>query len=188
MQLDNPAFYSDSDISNHFPNNKRGVYLPPSSLTTASTKQLYNNNKSHHLHHHHYYEPIIPSLTLDSRKQHQHQHQRLRNEIIVSASTLPSFPPQKRQSLGLFWEMGMQDVDSRIEKKSKNRTTISCLSLFIICLAVIVIGVSALTFNIGESNSNSSFSNVAFYFFQKFPSNYFHKENHYKSSKLIFIK
>lgn len=152
MQLDNPAFYSDSDISNHFPNNKRGVYLPSSSLTTASTKQLYNNNKSHHLHHHHYYEPIIPSLTLDNKK--QHQHQRLRNEIIVSASTLPSFPPQKRQSLGLFWEIGMQDVDSRIENKSKNRTTISCLSLFIICLAVIVIGVSALTFNIGKSNEN----------------------------------
>lgn len=126
VQLENPAFYADADLMNII---RKAVYM-------SSTEG--NKNLNHH-------EPLaaLPPFTVN-----QNQQQRLRNEIIASTTVLPSVvTSSQKRPLRRFWEMRIPEPDC--ETRVKNRRTISCLALLVICLTVVVIGVSAFTYCIG---------------------------------------
>ncbi|CAG2161361.1 unnamed protein product [Oppiella nova] len=85
--------------------------------------------------------------------------QRLRNEIIASAATLPSLHNStggSKSPLKRFWEFKLNDPDSdcaigHTNSKIKSKTFCWCLAAVVMCLAIVVIGVSAFTYFMGMS-------------------------------------
>jgi hypothetical protein len=134
LQLENPAFYSDADLTNII---RKAVYMSSAE----------GNKSLNHHHHHHHPLPVLPPFTVNQNQ----QTQRLRNEIIATAATLPSIHSSTRKRpLHRFWEMRINDTER--DTQTKNRRTIFCLAILVICLAIVVIGVSAFTYLIGKYN------------------------------------